>query len=274
MFKKTVKKTGKKNAKAPEKITPDMIGSPEDTITAPPLSKKAKEVMDGTQLKAILAAKKKVVKLFTVPTNFDLNSKYGKGNGVKGSVMKQAIPVKAFEDKKGKKDHRLVIEAVAKKKDATGYWLPWIEAIQVGKDVMSIGTYTPPIQMDDAISWVATGPFSGCFAAHFIGKNDEVVFAHVVTVGMKQFKAASVKDQMEDISNQSKNKMDVKKKSKKKIASEEGNAGFHFVFWMRDGEGWVRQVLSVSRPNDMAPISSIAVAERIVVAKVAGKSGK
>ncbi len=51
-----------------------------------------------------------------------------------------------------------------------GLWVPYLGSVQ--------GTYTD--KLDDSISWVATGPFSGCHAGVFSNDTD-IRFAHLVT---------------------------------------------------------------------------------------------
>lgn len=59
-----------------------------------------------------------------------------------------------------------------------GYWLPFVDGYH-GRDV-KVATYTPDVRPGDGISWVVTGPFSGCRAATF-AQGVSRVFAHLVT---------------------------------------------------------------------------------------------
>lgn len=84
---------------------------------------------------------------------------------------------------------------------------PWYCIPYLGKGIPNVGTpgrglgtYTPLIAPGGAISWVITGPFSGCHAMTF-SSGAHKAFAHVVTVsnGPGIYTAAPVDTQIADI---------------------------------------------------------------------------
>ena len=99
-------------------------------------------------------------------------------NGVADSVTQQAHRVDAAWDNAQK---RLTISLSGA---GPGYWIPYLgngSKIQVGMaqtDKRGLGAYTPVIAAGGAISWVITGPFSGCSSAAFAPAGGKV-FAHV-----------------------------------------------------------------------------------------------
>ena len=84
----------------------------------------------------------------------------------------------------------------------SGYWIPYlgngIDVSTADTVPRGLGTFTPPIPSGSGISWVATGPFSGCRAVVF-KPSAGLVFAHVITPASGT-ECASVRDQVKSIS--------------------------------------------------------------------------
>lgn len=124
-----------------------------------------------------------------------------------------------------------------------GYWIPYLgngaNLVQENDQQKGLGTFTPAIPAGSAISWVATGPFSGCHAVAF-NPGAGPVFAHVITPA-PNYPCDTVPVQVTNISTS--------------LGCPNPGAGFvpeytvgaGFVFWTRiQGQWWVREVQALN----------------------------
>jgi len=101
-------------------------------------------------------------------------------NGVVDSVTEQAHRIDAAWDGVHK---RLTLSLNAA---GEGYWIPYVGNGAVNLIGMAqtarrgLGTYTPVIAAGGPVSWVVTGPFSGCSSAAFSTPGG-MVFAHLIS---------------------------------------------------------------------------------------------
>jgi hypothetical protein len=114
-----------------------------------------------------------------------------------------------------------------------GLWIPWLGQGSTSSNGKGWGTYTTDV---GTASWVATGPFSGCYACGFTdGRTTR--FAHIVTPGTG-YTVASVDQQIDAV------KRATGLTTVKKI--DMTGSGEGFVFFMLLGGIWKhRRLFSV-----------------------------
>ncbi|WP_263384011.1 hypothetical protein [Granulicella arctica] len=124
-----------------------------------------------------------------------------------------------------------------------GLWIPYVgngASVSAGIAQMSkrgLGTYTPTVLGGGGISWVVTGPFSGCHSAVFSVGNDKV-FAHIVTQA-SGYTADTVANQVANIALQ----LGIPAPAATAYPQVASGLGEGFVFWMRIGATWYRRVV-------------------------------
>jgi hypothetical protein len=106
-----------------------------------------------------------------------------------------------------------------------GLWIPWLGQGSASSNGKGWGTYTSDV---GNASWVATGPFSGCYAVGVTG-GGSTRFAHIVTAG-SGYTVASVDDQIQAV------KTATGLTTAKKI--DMTGSGEGFVFFMLLGGVW------------------------------------
>jgi hypothetical protein len=124
-----------------------------------------------------------------------------------------------------------------------GYWIPYIgngasESALTGMAQTKgrgLGTYTRATAA--GISWVVTGPFTGCYTASFSTPNGKS-FAHVVTPD-PPYTADGVPNQVANIATQ----LGITAADAGSLKQVLNPAGEGFVFWTRIGAAWYRRVI-------------------------------
>lgn len=157
-------------------------------------------------------------------------------SGHDNSVTQQAVRIDADWDDNNK------ILSLVQANAGPGLWIPWIESSPqtytgAGKTPgRGLGTYTPVL--DPNITWVASGPFSGCYAVSFYGAAlNHWVFAHIVTsTPTSPYPTDTVDNQIANISNQT--GLPVRKRQLITV-----NGGSGFIFWTLRNGTWCRRVI-------------------------------
>lgn len=114
----------------------------------------------------------------------------------------------------------------------------------------SLGSYTPKLKAGGDISWVCTGPFSGCYPLSVHDSSDgSVVFGHVVTPtsSNSQYTADDPKNQVKNIKKMTEMNgkgVETKWKSRPELP-EDGLLPAVYVFWIyetpsKGAARWVR----------------------------------
>lgn len=126
-----------------------------------------------------------------------------------------------------------------------GYWIPYIgngaHNAPVGVAVTllrGLGTYTPTVTLGGNISWVATGPFSGCSSASFTALNGDMVFAHLSTPPAG-YTADTLPNQVANIAAQT----GFPAPAAAGIQQVLSGRGLGYVFWTYIGAAWYRRVV-------------------------------
>jgi hypothetical protein len=134
--------------------------------------------------------------------------------------------------------------------NSPGLWIPWLGqgfATLAGVNQMQnrgLGTYTPGIDPGGPISWVATGPFSGCYSVAFRPNAGNVVFAHVITPTEGYTADLPIGNQINNIAAQV-GAPGAILNSIQKVTSANAHG---FVFWtLLDGLWWRRVVWMLNR---------------------------
>lgn len=123
-----------------------------------------------------------------------------------------------------------------------GYFIPFIGngAAQLAGVAQTasrgLGSYTPVIARGGGISWVVTGPFSGCYTADFFAPGGKV-FAHLATVGVG-YTADTVHNQVTNIAAQVNAHVPGHGHLKQVLGPGEG-----YVFWTKIQGSWYRRVI-------------------------------
>ena len=157
--------------------------------------------------------------------------------GTLDSVTEQSYRIDGAWDKSTK------TLTLSKNVGGSGLWIPYVgngsvKAVGIAQMARrGLGTYTPIVEGGGGISWVVTGPFSGCHSAVFSSGNDKV-FAHIVTAG-DGYTADSVANQVEAIANS----MGIPVPPATDYPKVSAGAGEGFVFWTRIGATWYRRVV-------------------------------
>jgi hypothetical protein len=177
-----------------------------------------------------------IKKLKFSPMQLQVPSDRTFSHGVVDSVTQQATGIDAVWDNK---ENALTLRISF---GGPGLWIPYLgngaaEAKGVAQTVaFGLGTYTPPLVGGGVVSWVVTGPFTGCTAATF-SPSASKVFAHIITPAPAH-PCDTVPNQIANIA------------AKVGAPVPTGNAvirpmlaGEVFVFWMYLGSGWYRRLL-------------------------------
>ena len=131
--------------------------------------------------------------------------------------------------------------------DGAGLFLPWLSG---QRDMTSgasydLGSVTPPIASTDKISWVVTGPFSGCHAYTFESTGG-YSFAHFTTAAASETICRSIPEQVVGVKAQLPGGTGTVKEN---IHVTPVGMSFGWVFWMRTDSGWQRRIIRTSQPN-------------------------
>ena len=124
-----------------------------------------------------------------------------------------------------------------------GYWIPYVgngAANLIGMAHTAgrgLGTYTPVVAPGGPISWVVTGPFSGCSSASFIAPAG-MVFAHLITPG-RGYTADTVANQTTNVAAQ----VNPVAPPAGQIQQVTGGNGEGYVFWTYFNAVWYRRVV-------------------------------
>ncbi len=157
--------------------------------------------------------------------------------GVADSVTEQVNRIDAAWDAVNRR-LTLSISAVGE-----GYWIPYIGngaanlagvAQTAGR---GLGTYTPVIAAGGPISWVVTGPFSGCSSASFTAPAGKV-FAHLISPA-EGYTADTLANQEANIAAQI-NPAAPPAGHVQQVVSGNGEG---YVFWTYFGGSWYRRVV-------------------------------
>jgi len=157
-------------------------------------------------------------------------------HGVADSVSEQYHRIDAAWDAANK---RLTLSLNAA---GGGYWIPYLGngaahlagVAQTAK--RGLGTYTP-LMAGGAITWAATGPFSGCHTAAFSPAGGRV-FAHVITPA-DGYTADTVVNQVANIAAQ----VGAAVPAATAVKQVVNPAGEGFVFWTLVSGVWYRRVV-------------------------------
>jgi len=159
-------------------------------------------------------------------------------NGVNDSVTQQDRRVEATWDST---HNRLTIQAAAA---GDGLWIPYLgngmrNAVGVAQTPdHGLGTYTRAIGAG-GVSWVATGPFSGCYAVTFTAGGGKV-FAHIITPAHNHTAADPV-TQAVDIATE----IGAIPPAPGELAAHQiSGVGIGFIFWTRIKGVWWRRVIN------------------------------
>jgi hypothetical protein len=173
----------------------------------------------------------------------DLSAK----SGVTDSVTEQAHLVDATWSEANK------TLTIARATAGKGYWIPYLgNGIPgVGTDKRGLGTYSPAVGSGSTISWVATGPFSGCYAVALSGTAG-MVFAHVITAA-SGYTCEKPEQQLADIA------QTVGAQNPGLGQKASGN-GLGFVFWTRIKGVWYRREVFIM-PTGM--VNSVGKKSRV-----------
>jgi hypothetical protein len=171
--------------------------------------------------------------------------------GVVDSVTRQATGIDAAWDAK---DNALTLRISF---GGPGLWIPYLgngvksKLVGVAQTLNhGLGTYTPPLVSGGAISWVVTGPFSGCTAATF-SPTGAKVFAHIITPGGGRT-CDAVPNQIANIATQ------VNAPEPKDHALFTPNGpGVGYVFWTYLSGGWYRRVLWGGQGMGFVPVLGV-----------------
>jgi hypothetical protein len=168
--------------------------------------------------------------------------------GVNDSVTEQGHRVSCSIDNNGNL-------SIAPDVNGSGIILPYIGggaganapigvAVTPGR---GLGTYTPPIQVGGAVSWVCTGKFSGCSSysirSHANGNGAvpplHLVFGHLITPSAG-YTADTVPNQAANILAQTGYDPATVDQHRVTPINVNGSDG-GYVFWMETVNGWVRR---------------------------------
>lgn len=158
--------------------------------------------------------------------------------GVADSVTEQYHRIRADWDAQQKKLTLSLHNA------GHGYWIPYLGngagalagvAQTAGR---GLGTYTAPLGPGGPVTWVATGPFSGCSLATFSPAGGNKVFAHVITPAAG-YTADTVVNQVANIAAQV-NSPAPAQGAVQQVVSAHGEG---FVFWTLVNGVWRRRVI-------------------------------
>jgi hypothetical protein len=157
--------------------------------------------------------------------------------GVADSVTQQAHRIDATWDATHK---RLTLNTNAA---GEGYWIPYLGngagalAGMAQTALRGLGAYTPAVAAGGGISWVVTGPFSGCHHASFTAGGNKV-FAHVITPA-DGYTSDTVANQLTNIAAQ----VGAAVPGAGQTGQVVNGAGEGFVFWMRVAGSWYRRIV-------------------------------
>ncbi len=198
--------------------------------------------MIGTQINHYLErgifGKYKIRELKAAPPGFSALNSPSDGafvNGVVDSVTEQAHRIDAVWDNPNK---RLTLHSHIA---GHGYWIPYLgngSQVSVGMAqtaLRGLGAYTPTILVGGPISWVVTGPFSGCSSVSFTVGGGGKVFAHAITPA-HNYTADTVANQVINIAAQTASVAGAPQ-------TVTGGAGEGFVFWAYINATWYRRVV-------------------------------
>jgi hypothetical protein len=169
--------------------------------------------------------------------------------GVNDSVTQQANRIDAAWDNAQKKLTLSLNPA------GPGYWIPYIGngvptrdgipyvAVGVAQTAKrGLGAYTPVVGAG-AISWVATGPFSGCSLADYSAAAGRV-FAHLISPA-EGYTAATIATQNADIAAQT----GAPAAAGIHLQQVVNPVGEGYVFWTLVGANWYRRIIYVAAGN-------------------------
>ena len=188
------------------------------------------------------------------------------GKNLKGLGMALNVPsdlswATGVKDSVSKQFHRVNITPDAKKGDLSvaaavggaGYWVPYLGNGANNAPVgfahtlhRGLGSYTDLVKAGGDITWVATGPFSGCTSLSIRDTtNDSIVCAHVITPADK-YTADTIVNQTNNIEAQTGIATANRNVDSHVVTPPDGlevNAGY--VFWMYETKNnrWVRRVV-------------------------------
>ncbi len=203
--------------------------------------------MDGEEVNAKLErgwfGKVSIKKLHVAINDLQQPSDPNCANGVNDSVTQQAHEV----DATWTEDTGLL--SITSSAGGPGLWIPYMgngmtASIGVAQTANhGLGTYTPLVGAGGA-SWVATGPFSGCYAVEFTvpGPGGGKVFAHVITAEGQAHPAKEPAAQVLDIANELNGAIPP---TPDKLAASKPSGGIGFVFWtLYKGSWWRREIFA------------------------------
>jgi hypothetical protein len=127
---------------------------------------------------------------------------------------------------------------ITKDPNGEGLWIPWLGQGTNQNGLKGVGTYTQEVTN---ASWVATGPFSGCYAVAYWGGGG-MRFAHIVTPG-SGYQTASVDEQINAIAG-------ATGAAKSEKYSMNGN-GEGIAFFLKIGSAWRRRFVWVAPGSGM-----------------------
>jgi hypothetical protein len=178
-------------------------------------------------------------------------------HGAVDSVTQQARRVDATWNAANK---RLTIQAAA---GGPGLWIPYLgngvtelsrqAAIDAGGLAHTVGCGLGSYTQVGAggANWVATGPFSGCYAVTLTAPGGDKVFAHVITPAAG-YTAADPVTQAVDIANQ----VGAIPPSPDELSnSKVTGGGIGYVFWTRLNGIWWRRVIFAGVGNPATVMS-------------------
>lgn len=172
-------------------------------------------------------------------------------NGVNDSVTQQQRRVDAVWDSKHNK------LTISNTPAGPGLWIPYLGngmPNPVGVAVTrlrGLGTYTDIIGA--GVSWVATGPFTGCYAVTFTPPGGKV-FAHIITPA-REYTADTPANQATNIANQV-------GAPTPNLAGSQVKGGY--VFWTRIKGLWWRRVIHTAAAAGAMSQTVIFVEKRSV----------
>lgn len=179
-------------------------------------------------------------------------------DGVEDSVTKQQHPVSAVWNS-ADKSVTISLDPL----HGTGLWIPYL-GIGYSKPkgmaktkARGLGTYTASLPAGAAgYTWVATGPFSGCYAVTFTVDGSRKVFAHIITPAAGAT-AESVDKQATDIADSvGAPRLSADQLQECLVKPKEGVG---YVFWTLINGVWWRRVIGCIEPAGASehPVNSV-----------------